>query len=160
MLFGKACKLLDARLLTYSKALDNSKRSQHQPQYLPIYESTRGIIFLGTPHRGSTAASWGILASNLAKVALQGPNEKILKTLKPNNELLENLHMVFLQMLEDRKIKIHSFYETQPMLGVYGLRDLVPPVRQYLRFTVREPPTGQSDPPIGQLEGLRPPIKQ
>ena len=29
---------------------------------------------------------------------------------------------------------------------------LVPPVRQYLRFTVREPPTGQSDPPIGQLE--------
>jgi len=29
---------------------------------------------------------------------------------------------------------------------------LVPPVRQYLRFTVRESPTGQSDPPIGQLE--------
>jgi hypothetical protein len=30
--------------------------------------------------------------------------------------------------------------------------ELVPPVRQYLRFTIREPPTGQSDPPIGQLE--------
>ena len=31
-------------------------------------------------------------------------------------------------------------------------KDLVPPVRQYLRFTVREPPTGQSGPPISQLE--------
>jgi hypothetical protein len=63
----------------------------------------------------------------LAKVALQGPNDKILKGLKPNNELLENLRMVFLQMLEDNKFKIHSFYETQPMLGLYGLRDRVRP---------------------------------
>jgi hypothetical protein len=92
---------------------------------LPIYESTKGIIFLGTPHRGSAAASWGLLASNLAKVALQGPNEKILKGLEFNNELLENLRKVFLQMLEDDKFQIHSFYETKPMVGLYGLRDEV-----------------------------------
>lgn len=113
------------QFLTSLKALDNSKRAQHQPQYLPIYSSTRGIVFLGTPHKGSNLASWGVLASNLAKVALQGPNERILKALKPNNELLENLHVVFRQMLEDNIFKIHSFYETQPMLGIYGLRDLV-----------------------------------
>ncbi|MCJ1245334.1 hypothetical protein MMC30_002538 [Trapelia coarctata] len=104
-------------------ALENSKNSTHQPQYLPIYSSTKGIIFLGTPHGGSSSANWGILASNLAKVALQGPNERVLRGLRPNNELLENLRKVFLQMLEDSHFQIHSFYETQSMLGIYGLRD-------------------------------------
>jgi len=28
-------------------------------------------------------------------------------------------------MLEDEKFKIHSFFETKPMLGVYGLNDRV-----------------------------------
>ncbi|KAF7505355.1 hypothetical protein GJ744_000976 [Endocarpon pusillum] len=30
-------------------------------------------------------------------------------------------------MLKDNKFKIHSFYETKPMLGVYGLNDRVVP---------------------------------
>ncbi|KAH0543097.1 hypothetical protein FGG08_002523 [Glutinoglossum americanum] len=113
-------------------ALDNSKRSTHQPQYLPIYESTKGIIFLGTPHGGSTSTNWGLLASNLTKLALQGPSERVMKGLKPNNELLENLRKAFLQMLEDNNFKIHSFYETKPMLGAYGLRDRVVPYESAL----------------------------
>ncbi|KAH8595071.1 Alpha/Beta hydrolase protein [Bisporella sp. PMI_857] len=107
--------------------LDNSKRSTHQPQYLPIYDSTNAIIFLGTPHGGSTSTNWGLLASNLTKFALQGPSERIIKGLKPNSELLENLRKVFLQMLEDNKFKIHTFYETKSMLGMYGLNDRVVP---------------------------------
>lgn len=32
---------------------------------------------------------------------------------------------VFLQMLEDGTFQIHSFFETKPMIGLYGLRDRV-----------------------------------
>lgn len=98
-------------------ALDSSRRSTHQPQYLPLYTSTHGIIFLGTPHRGSSAASWGLLASNLAKIAGKGTNDKVLKGLLLNSELLEHYRRVFLQMLEDGGLRIHSFYETRGLLG-------------------------------------------
>lgn len=116
--------LLDNKL-TKLHALDNSKRSTHQPQYLPIYDSTTAIIFLGTPHGGSTSTNWGLLTSNLTKFALQAPSERIIKGLKPNSELLENLRKVFLQMLEDNTFNIHTFYETKSMLGMYGLNDRV-----------------------------------
>jgi hypothetical protein len=79
-------------------------------------------VFIGTPHRGSAAASWGLLASNLAKFALQEPNAKILRELVPSSELLENLRLLFLQMLEDGKFQIHSFYETKGMAGLYGMQ--------------------------------------
>ncbi|EPE29406.1 P-loop containing nucleoside triphosphate hydrolase [Glarea lozoyensis ATCC 20868] len=113
-------------------ALDSSKRSVHQPQYLPIYTSTKAILFLGTPHGGSTSTSWGLLASNLTKFALQSPSEKVLKGLNANSELLENLRKVFLQMLEDNKFMIHSFFETKPMSGLYGLQDRVVPYESAL----------------------------
>jgi hypothetical protein len=115
-------------LLTATKslqALDESKRATHQPQYLLIYDSTKAIIFLRPPHGGSGSTNWGPLASNLSKLALQGPSERSTKGLRPNNEVLENLRKVSLQMLEDNKFKIHSFFEVKPMLGVYGLNDRV-----------------------------------
>jgi hypothetical protein len=111
--------------LTSIYALDNSKRATHQTQYLPIYSSTKGIIFPGTPHGGSTTANWGLLASNVTKLALQGPTDEILRALKPNDELLEKLRKIFLQMLEDNHFKIHSFYERRPVLEVYGLNGRV-----------------------------------
>ncbi|KAI9899277.1 hypothetical protein N3K66_005738 [Trichothecium roseum] len=86
-------------------ALDNSRRSQHQPQYLNVYSSTKGIVFLGTPHGGARA----------------------LRGLSPNSELLENLRKVFLQMLEDDQFGIHSFYETKSKSGILGLDGLVVP---------------------------------
>lgn len=70
-------------------------------------------------------ANWGLLASNIAKCALQGPSERVLRGLKPNNELLETLRKAFLQMLEDEHFSIHSFFETKPMVGVYGMNGLV-----------------------------------
>ncbi|KAF5025375.1 hypothetical protein F66182_2540 [Fusarium sp. NRRL 66182] len=105
-------------------ALAISKNSQHQPQYLPIYSSILGIIFLATPHNGSGTAGWGLIASNLAKVALQRPSRSVLRGLKPNSEVLENLQRTFLQMLEDGHFAIHSFWETVPMTGIKGLKGL------------------------------------
>ena len=58
------------------------------------------------------------MATSLARLALQAPNEKLLQGLATNSELLENLAKEFLQMLEDDQFKIHSFYETKPMSGM------------------------------------------
>ncbi|KAI0869581.1 hypothetical protein GGS24DRAFT_478422 [Hypoxylon argillaceum] len=113
-------------------ALGNSRESKHQPQYLSIYESTRGIVFLGTPHGGSHAANWGLVASNIVKFALQEPAERVLRGLKPNNELLENLRKMFLRMLEDGHFGVHSFYETKGMMGIYGINGLVVPYESAL----------------------------
>ncbi|KAI0147348.1 hypothetical protein GGR57DRAFT_260172 [Xylariaceae sp. FL1272] len=113
-------------------ALDNSKRSTHQPQYLGIYKSTSGIVFLGTPHGGSQSANWGLLVSKIVKSAMQAPAERVLRGLTPNSELLENLRKAFLQMLEDGHFGIHSFYETRPIVGMYGLNSLVVPFESSL----------------------------
>ncbi|OAL42678.1 hypothetical protein IQ07DRAFT_686211 [Pyrenochaeta sp. DS3sAY3a] len=49
-----------------------------------IRQRTKLIIFLGTPHRGSAYAGWGQIASNLARLALQDSNKKLLETLEVN----------------------------------------------------------------------------
>src|SRR5436305_13480144 len=102
------------------KTLEESKRSEHRPQFQPIYKSTGGVIFLGTPHGGSSAANWGLIASKLVSFALQGTNENILRALRPDGEILENLRKQFLKMLEDRVFNIHSFYEKKGISGVSG----------------------------------------
>jgi hypothetical protein len=103
------------------QALEKSRSSRHQPKFLSIYESIIGIIFLGTPHRGSTDAPWGLLVLNLAKFALQDANNKVLRGLTPDSEMLEQLRETFGKILEDGKFEIHSFYETRGPKGLHGL---------------------------------------
>ncbi|KAM0548837.1 hypothetical protein ACHAPJ_009693 [Fusarium lateritium] len=107
-------------------ALIKSKSSR-QPKLLPIFESTKGIVFLGTPHSGSKSATWGLLATNLAKFALQGSNQKVLRGLVPNSELLETFSEQFRQLLDEGGFSVHSFYETQTMSTLYGIEDVVVP---------------------------------
>lgn len=97
-------------------------------------------MFLGTPQSGSGAADWGLLASNLSKLALRGRNTKILKGLSPNSELLENISEEFLKLLGDNepKVYIHSFYETKGMSGMYGLSGEVVPRKYAVIGNLRE----------------------
>lgn len=90
---------------------------------------TRFIIFLGTPHRGSAAVGWGQIASNLAALALQDTNNKILKTLKVNAEVLDNIHREFKTIVYRLNIKIHSFQEAKAMTGIKGLNGKVGTIR-------------------------------
>ncbi|KAF4969328.1 hypothetical protein FSARC_3402 [Fusarium sarcochroum] len=108
------------------EALVKSKSSR-QSKLLPIFESTKGIVFLGTPHSGSKSATWGLLATNLAKFALQGSNQRVLRGLTPNSELLEALSEQFRQLLDEGAFSVHSFYETQAMSTLYGIEDVVVP---------------------------------
>jgi hypothetical protein len=82
---------------------------------------TKLIIFLGTPHRGSGYASWGQIASNMARLALQDSNKKVLEALEVNSEVLDNVHEEFKTIVFKGGIKIHSFQEARGIFGMKGL---------------------------------------
>jgi len=39
-----------------------------------IFPATKGVMFLGTPHQGSSIASSGTIAFKLSKIFLKNPN--------------------------------------------------------------------------------------
>ncbi|KAF1936591.1 hypothetical protein EJ02DRAFT_459401 [Clathrospora elynae] len=90
-----------------------------------IREQTKLIIFLGTPHRGSAYAGWGQIASNLARIALQDSNKKILETLEVNNEVLDNIHEEFMTIAFKGTMTIHSFQEARGITGIKGVNEKV-----------------------------------
>ncbi len=90
-----------------------------------VRDQTKLIIFLGTPHRGSACAGWGQIASNLARLALQDSNKKILETLEVNNEVLDNIHEEFKTIAFKGTLKIHSFQEARGITGMSGLTEKV-----------------------------------
>jgi len=82
-------------------------------------------MFLGTPHRGSAYADWGLIASNLTSIALQDPNKKVLRTLEVNDEVLDNIHELFISKAHSYNIPIHSFQEAKAMTGIKALNGKV-----------------------------------
>lgn len=70
-------------------------------------------------------ASWGEIASNLVRVALQDSHKKIVETLEVDNEVLDNIHEQFVEVVSDHDIRIHSFQEGRGMSGMKGLNQKV-----------------------------------
>jgi hypothetical protein len=87
-----------------------------------ISNCTRGMAFLGTPHRGSWAADWAkIPAWSLGQV--KSTNRSILDVLQINNQYLEFIQTSFLSLLRDldkkgRPLQITCFFEELPMPGI------------------------------------------
>ncbi|RYP42951.1 hypothetical protein DL770_011993 [Monosporascus sp. CRB-9-2] len=86
---------------------------------------TKLIIFLGTPHRGSSSAGWGEIMANLARLSLQDSNKEIVKTLEVNSELLNNINEQFQPVVPEFGIRIHSFQEARGITGMKGLHNKV-----------------------------------
>ncbi|KAI8168729.1 hypothetical protein K4K49_012692 [Colletotrichum sp. SAR 10_70] len=94
-----------------------------------ILASTKGIIFLGTPHHGSGLAIW---AERLSKSIglIKQTNADIVQVLRRDSEVLARIQDSFHTMIQSRTkqglsaIEITCFYEELPMRGV-GL--VVPP---------------------------------
>ncbi|KAI1166890.1 hypothetical protein F5B18DRAFT_648300 [Nemania serpens] len=79
---------------------------------------TKLVIFLGTPHRGSSSAGWGVIASNLASLAFQDSNKQIVRALETNSEVLDNIHDEFLKIAQRANMKVHSFQEARAITGI------------------------------------------
>jgi hypothetical protein len=83
-----------------------------------IFLATIGVMFLGTPHKGSRVASLGKIAFELSKMLLMNPNLQVLRALETNSEILERISSGFWQVLSTDRIEIHSFREELETNGV------------------------------------------
>lgn len=90
-----------------------------ESRYQSIRDSTLGLIFLGTPHRGSDKATYGKVLSDVAQFMIHRPPSKLLTALQTNSDVLQRLTTDFRFQLPD--YHVFSFYEQRPMKGLSHL---------------------------------------
>lgn len=85
-----------------------------------IFMAAKGVVFLGTPHRGSLMADRGKLPAYVLSM-VKSTNRSLLQILETNDRFSRAIHHDFLNMLrglpeqEGREIKVVCFYEELPM---------------------------------------------
>jgi hypothetical protein len=103
-------------------------REKHGPKRNEdICDSTIGIIFMGTPHRGGNYGSLGKTAERVVRYLSFDTNNSILRDLQGNSTAFEIINDEFLRMLHNRSppITIYSFQESLGLAGIRGLSEKV-----------------------------------
>ncbi|EEH39786.2 LipA and NB-ARC domain-containing protein [Paracoccidioides lutzii Pb01] len=80
------------------------------------YVSTYAILFMGTPHNGSDLANLGTSIQsifNLVPKKFFDTTPNLLKTLRPDNEILQNVNRQFAEIMG--RFRIYFFHESKPM---------------------------------------------
>lgn len=82
-----------------------------QPHYVPILAQIHGIVFMGTPHRGSNLASWAKPLSNIMSFTVAGKRIRrdLLQNLEISSQVLAEISASSLHRLDE--LQITSFYE-------------------------------------------------
>ncbi|KAK8067630.1 hypothetical protein PG996_006742 [Apiospora saccharicola] len=75
-------------------AADNYRSHGRFPDQAEIYSSTKGVIFFGTPHRGSDKVALGEMLASIAKISLRQPNTQLLDALPQDSHILEKQRRV------------------------------------------------------------------
>jgi pimeloyl-ACP methyl ester carboxylesterase len=95
-------------------------RSRNNPEVhlRGIFESTKGIIFMGTPHKGAWMADWAKIPVH-ALGLVKSTNKSLLDILQSDNQLLESLQVEFSGMIREREkdgksIEVTCFFEELP----------------------------------------------
>jgi hypothetical protein len=86
-----------------------------EPRLRSITASTAGIIFMGTPHSGSSLATWGYTLARLLDRVWR-TNKELLSLLKRESQVLRAVEEVFQRQLATNgmlhHVKVFCFYET------------------------------------------------
>jgi hypothetical protein len=108
--------------IVVKKALILAHERSSDPEYKQILDSTRGIAFLGVPHKGSGAAWWASFAANALKAAGAGTttNTSLVSDLRRDSITLTDISKQFISRTAG--LQIYSFYETQKLFGVVVCR--------------------------------------
>ncbi|RYO87921.1 hypothetical protein DL764_008800 [Monosporascus ibericus] len=84
-----------------------------------IFDCTKGIVFMGTPHKGSWMADWAkIPASALGFV--KSTNKSLLTILETDGQFLESIQVRFWSMIRElreagRRLEVTCFFEELPL---------------------------------------------
>lgn len=89
-----------------------------------VFLSTRGIIFMGTPHAGADLADWGFRLATLLHV-VRGTNATLLDPLRQKSEVLTTVQQRFQRSVLKPTvlIQIYCFFEEKPVVGVGKIVD-------------------------------------
>ena len=84
-------------------------------QFVDVYKYTSGIVFLGTPHAGSSSADLALTLAKIIRVVLgmQRVNQNLLRDLQSNSSQVNEINQRFTRVAAESML-IGSFYETQP----------------------------------------------
>ena len=95
------------------KAIILAHERSHEPEYKDVLDNTKGIAFLGTPHRGLDSAWWGAAVANIVKGLSIGTstNPRLISDLKKDSSSLGNISTQF--VYRTKGIRIYTFYETK-----------------------------------------------
>ncbi|KAK0106839.1 hypothetical protein ONS95_003562 [Cadophora gregata] len=82
-----------------------------------ILEHTKGLVFMGTPHRGADAAKWAAMVQSVLSTTRMGPDTDLYKDLKERSSTLTQINNDFPERAAHLQ-HILSFYEllVQPEL--------------------------------------------
>jgi hypothetical protein len=74
-----------------------NERRDKRASYEVLLGSVKGILFIGTPHRGSGAASLGLICAQMLKAASLGrsTNTTLINQLKEGSEMLQQISTAF-----------------------------------------------------------------
>jgi hypothetical protein len=85
-----------------------------------LFKATAGVIFLGTPHRGSNRAAWATVVKHLNEAVLKNDDPRVVESLTRGSEVLERLQDSFSSLLPS--ITVYSFMENMPVEGIGKVR--------------------------------------
>ncbi len=104
--------LVVKRALIYSSEI----RGNYTEHLRSVFVSTYGILFLGTPHKGSDLAAWGsrleAICSAVIPSRVVDSHDALVKALKTNNETLQNIDRQFIQLIS--RFHVYFFHEGKP----------------------------------------------
>jgi protein SERAC1 len=76
-----------------------------------VFPATRGIVFLGTPHRGGGKTSLSEIVTAIAGVSLEKTDHTLIQVLERDVETLTRIADAFSQILCKREFTVYSFAE-------------------------------------------------
>jgi hypothetical protein len=94
-------------------------RNNPETHLQSIYNSTKGIIFMGTPHKGAWMADWARIPAGALGLA-KSTNKSLLQILETESQLLESLQIEFWTMVREsrergRRLEVTCFFEELPL---------------------------------------------
>ncbi|KAF9784161.1 hypothetical protein IL306_008314 [Fusarium sp. DS 682] len=97
-------------------------RNNPEPHLRGIFGCTKGIAFLGTPHRGSWMADWARIPAAALGI-VKSTNKSLLKILETDDKYLQSVQDRFWSMVREQQkagqdLEVTCFFEELPLSGI------------------------------------------